>query len=231
VESVHPMTVMMLLNLVYFRGRWTLPFDESATEHAPFRMAGGGTEPTPLMRQTGEIAYFENDALQAIELTYKNADIAFLVLLPRDESTPGAGLDALERRLVEGLWSEVVSRLLPREVEIYLPRFSLGATLSCKAGLEGLGLTLPFGQHADFSGVNDGIGDPILISKVTQLARIEVDEEGTVATAVTALEYIGLSLPPEPIVFRADHPFLFALRKQSTGAIFFLGRLMDPATG
>lgn len=233
VGDVDAMTAMILVNLVYFRGRWTEPFKREFTEDEPFRLAGGATTTVPLMRQKGDFDYYENDELQAVELTYKKTDLAFLALLPRDETGPGAGLEAIEGRLGQGLLREVVSGLRPRDVRVFLPRFTLNSERSCKRAMEQMGLTSPFGGAADFSGMVDthaGEKVPLWISDVRHMARIEVDEEGTVAAAVSYLE-VAFSLPTRIWEFRADHPFLFALRQRSTGAILFLGRLMNPADG
>jgi serpin B len=248
-RELEALTAMILVNLVYFKGRWTEPFLEEFTEDAPFRLAGGGTVPARLMGATNEYDYFEDDTLQAIELTYEDTDLAFLALLPRDDSTPGAGLEALESELGRGLLRRVVAGLERQKVALDLPKFELDTgELHCIRALESMGLTLPFDLgRADFGGITGrecdestdarrgtkGMEDELFLSGVLHQAMIEVDEQGTAALALTRMGAIaapmGVERPPPPPIFRADHPFLFLLRQRSTGAIVFMGRLMAPS--
>ena len=89
-------------------------------------------------------------------------------------------------------------------------------------------MTDAFTGRADFSGM-DGTND-LFISALIHKAFVEVNEEGTEAAAATAvvMETKGIHIPEEPVVFRADHPFLFLIRDNRTGSILFLGRIVDP---
>jgi serpin B len=84
-------------------------------------------------------------------------------------------------------------------------------------------------KKADFSGIAPQ-PPPLWIAGVLHQACGEVNEEGTEAAAATALTAPEAAPPgaDEPLVFRADHPFLFLLRDRRSGSILFLGRLMDP---
>ncbi|HSN67601.1 MAG TPA: serpin family protein, partial [Thermoanaerobaculia bacterium] len=120
----------------------------------------------------------------------------------------------------------------------FIPRFTFAtSSIDLRAPLGALGLTLPFDRRAaDFSGIN-GLRPPnanaLYIESVFHKAFVEVDEEGTKAAASTGVGFGLVMAPPpsEPIEFRADHPFVFAIRDRRSGAILFLGRVVDPTRG
>jgi serpin B len=156
-----------------------------------------------------------------------------LVLLPDGKD----GLRDLEKKLSVKLLDQCVAQMAAREVELFLPQFSItwGAANMCDQ-LIALGMPLPFVRlQADFSGIN-GREPPdeesLFLSAVFHKAFVEVHEEGTEAAASTLAQIcLGSACrPPEPPVpiFRADHPFLFAIRDRKSGAILFLGRMVDP---
>jgi serpin B len=96
--------------------------------------------------------------------------------------------------------------------------------------LQGLGMSLPFQHDADFSGITDA--DRLNIGEVLQDARIDFDEGGTEAAVVTVvtMRTRGISQEPAPpsVLFKADRPFMFLVRENSTGSILFMGRVIDP---
>ena len=92
----------------------------------------------------------------------------------------------------------------------------------------GLGMVDPFTPgSADFTGINT-VGD-LYISDVIHKAFIGVDEFGTEAAAATAVVMDNASVPDEPVPFTVDRPFLFLIRDIQTGAILFVGRVVDPS--
>lgn len=87
-----------------------------------------------------------------------------------------------------------------------------------------------FTPSADFSGIAEN--DPLWISAVIHEALVKVDEEGTEAAAATAVVAAGAAERPAskpPVEFKVDHPFLYAIRDAKTGAILFLGHVVDPS--
>jgi serpin B len=224
-------TRMVIVNAVYFKGRWALEFDETATSDEPFYLEGGGQVRAPLMHQQEEVRYLRADGFQVVDLDYQGSDLSLLLLLPDEKD----GLRDLETRLSAHMLDAIVARMVSREVEVFLPRFRLTCAPShLKDDLRALGISLAFTRQADFSGIN-GHQPPddeaLRFSAVHHKAFVEMNEHGTEAAAATAivLEAI-LSLrarPPVP-VFRADHPFLFATRDRQSGVILFLGRMANP---
>jgi serpin B len=163
-------------------------------------------------------------ALKVLELPYKGDEVSMLVLLP--DATDG--LPALEAKLTADTYRAWTADLGHRDVLVYVPRFSVESRFALAPTLGPMGMPLAFTDKADFSGMN-GKRD-LFISAVVHKARVDVDERGTEAAAATGVAVRTLSVQQEPPAFRADHPFLFVIRHNPTGAILFLGRVVDPTT-
>ena len=231
--GVNADTRLVLVNAVYFKGEWVLQFEKARTREEAFYLDGGGTVRTPLMRQQQQMFYLQAEGYQAVELLYRGGELSMLVLLPDRKD----GLPDLDSTLSVEELRDCVARMDDRKVELFLPRFkTTWGTVDLTDRLAELGVSLAFTRgQADFSGIN-GHEPPheesLYISAVYHKAFMEVNEEGTEAAAATAVAARAAgaarkSEPPIPI-FRADHPFLFAIRDRRSGAILFLGRVVDP---
>jgi serpin B len=219
------MTRLVLTNAIYFKGNWADEFQKSATQDAPFRLAGGGEVRVPLMHQIDKFRYGEADGLQLVELPYAGGDLSMLVLLPR-EVGPGSLEAKLSARAVEGWMSEMGVR----KVDLYLPRFKTTAEFRLGQTLAAMGMPLAFSDDADFSGMSSA--ESLKISEVIHKAFVDVNEQGTEAAAATAIVVAPTAarVSPEepPVLFRSDRPFLFLIRDHRSGAILFVGRVTDP---
>jgi serpin B len=213
--------VMVLLNAIYFDGRWTERFDPDDTRQQAFRRADGSTVSVDMMSlQNADIGLGDGPGYQAAELPYGGGAYAMLVVVPNDPATAAdfaAGLD-------EARWSEVLGSLHTTEVdELALPRFELTFDTYLNDALRGMGMGVAFTGQADFTGMSPA-GDRLCIDFVRQKTFIEVDEAGTRAAAATAVgtrvtSFLGLIV---------DRPFVFALRERLSGTILFLGLVGDP---
>ena len=225
-------TRLVLVNAVYFKGKWVLQFRKALTRDEPFYLEGGGTVQAPLMRQERQIWYLRADGYQAVELRYRGDDLSMLMLLPDRRD----GLRDLEKALSTRMLNQCMWRTRQNRVKLFLPRFKITwGAFDLKDSLRTLGMPIAFTRfQADFSGMNGREPpdeDSLFISTVLHKAFVETNEEGTEAAAATAvaMEAAGAALRPPPVpVFRADHPFLFAIRDWKTNAILFLGRVTDP---
>lgn len=218
---VNPLTTLILVNAIYFKGDWASQFDAARTQPAPFWVTPQKSAPTPLMAQTLTCGYAEFDALQALELPYVGDELSMIVLLPREQD----GLAALERQLTAANLARWRGAIRRREVEAWLPRFKLESEFELNKTLAALGMVDAFGDAADFSGMTGQRN--LFISAVVHKAFVDVNENGTEAAAATAVG-MTLSIPPPPPTFRADHPFLFLIQERRTGSVLFLGRLVKP---
>ena len=227
-------TRLVLVNAVYFKGLWRLPFRESATRPEPFYLEDGGEVRAPLMRQREAVRYMAAADFQAAELDYRGGDLSMLLLLPNRKD----GLRDLEKGLSARMLRECVAQMSVREVELLLPRFKVTwGTEEIGSHLRALGMTLAFERsRADFSGINGlepSHAESLFISAIFHKTFVEVNEQGTEAAAATAVVMdVRSAMPnhnPPPVpVFRADHPFLFAIRELKSDTLLFLGRVADP---
>ncbi|MCI0498516.1 MAG: serpin family protein [Planctomycetales bacterium] len=247
-------TRLVLTNAIYFKGDWASQFDKAATTEQDFRLSPHKTVKSPLMCQTEEFNYAENDLLQILELPYKGNDLSMLVLLPRGLDNTGKpveaeqpsvevirgkdrqtvaprvasyNLAAVEQNLTADNLKTWQSRMRKREVKVFLPKFKMTRQFSLSQTLAEMGMPDAFEPgSADFSGMT-GTKD-LFISAVLHKAFVEVNEEGTEAAAATGVAIAATAMPLAPPVFRADHPFVFIIKDKTCGSILFVGRVADP---
>jgi serpin B len=218
-------TRLVLTNAIYFKSQWAKQFQKHATKDGDWQLAGGMKASVPLMREQAHYGYMETDDFQALQMPYKAGDLAMLVLLPRKAD----GLGAVEKTLSAGNLATWTKKLADAEVQVTLPRFKTTSQFSLGDALSAMGMPEAFdASKADFTGMTTA--DALFISAVLHKAFVAVDEEGTEAAAATAvaMALAAVHRPVEPKVFKADHPFFFAIRHLKTGAILFAGRVTDP---
>jgi len=219
-------TRLVLTNAIYFKSNWASEyFRKEHTKDEPFSTAPDKKITAPMMHAWGHFPYAASDAFQAVKIAYKGYDLAMIVLLPKKVD----GLAALEKSLtpdlVKGLkWTQ------NDMVDLSLPKFKMTEAFELAPTLAAMGMAEAFSvTAADFSGMTGK--RELFISNVIHKAFVDVNEEGTEAAAATAVVIARMSAPAEPeppVVFKADHPFLFLIRHEKSGAILFMGRLADP---
>ncbi len=226
-------TRLVLVNAVYFLGTWSKRFDKAFTSAEPFFANGAGARPAPTMRQTETFGYAASDGVKVLELPYEGGDYALTLLLPERRD----GLAALEASLTADKFAAWAAALAPTRVAVALPTFKIepAASLSLGDDLKALGMKRAFERgRAEFFGIASPPepADRLFVGAVFHKAFVKVDEAGTEAAAATAVAMPRGGRPPPaapPVEFRADHPFLFALRDAKTGLLLFVGRVTDPA--
>jgi serpin B len=217
--TIEPSTRLVLANAIYFSAAWANPFDASQTADRPFTLASGQTVSVPAMRQSEQRGYGEGDGFRAAELAYDGGQLSMVVVVPDELAAFEASLDA--QRM-----ADVMASLGTRQLELTLPKFRFDAPLSLKQTLYDLGMVDAFTEGAaDFSRI-DGTRD-LLITDVVHKGFVAIDEKGTEAAAATGV-IVGPTSIPEPATLVVDRPFVFFIVDRPTGAILFLGRVMDP---
>lgn len=232
--SLNSDTRLVLVNAVYFKGFWVMPFQRAATRDERFYLGNDREVRVPLMHQDAEVRYLQGAGYQAVDLVYRGGEMSLLVLLPKRKN----GLENLEKRLSVQMLQSCASQMVSRRVRVFLPRFKISwGTVNLCDHLTTMGMHLAFHRYkADFSGINGRQPpdeDSLFLSAVFHKAFIEVNEEGTEAAAATAITFPFMAArrsKPQPVpIFRADHPFLYAIRDRKSGTILFLGRMIDPS--
>jgi serpin B len=218
---------LVLANAIYFYGGWLHTFDAEATEDADFHLLDGTTTSVPFMGQMAYFSYAEGDEFQVIELPYAGSQLAFTVILPEE-----GAFDTVESGLDSEALAAAIGEVESRELILTLPTFEFEYAASLADTLKALGMTDAFDANAaDFSGMLDSPAtEPLAIGDVLHKAFISVDEEGTEAAAATAVLMAGAAAPSDPpLEVSIDRPFVFLIRDTETGAILFIGRVMDPS--
>ena len=221
-----PLTKLVLTNALYFKGQWATPFNANLTQNAAFTLGSGGQVQVPTMHATKSYGYMQSDGYQVLELPYAGNRLVMDVLLPSAGSGP-AGLDVSQLPADLSGW---LQGLTSQQVEVSLPKFQMTTQFNLNQPLEALGMTDAFGPQADFSGIST---NPLNISSVVHKAFIDVNETGTEAAAATGVGMIfaAIAMPiTPPVVFNADHPFLFLIRDTQSGSVLFMGQVADPST-
>jgi serpin B len=226
---LNTMTRLVLTNAIYFKGEWAKPFEKSLTRSMTFVFVSGRPVRVPMMQQQTVCGYGETDKLQLLELPYAGKELSLVILLPKDHRA----MAALEESLTPENVTKWLDEMREQEVSMYVPKFTTTSRLTLAQTLQAMGITNAFSPaRADFSAMTGK--REFFISEVIHQAYVEVNEEGTEASAATAIvvETSGtVFVPRDPIpVFRADHPFVFLIRDKISGSILFLGRMMDPRT-
>ena len=222
-SEFNPLAVSYLLNAIYFKGLWAAPFNAANTVEEPF----GGGEAVPMMHQEGtELQYDEDDLCQTVVMPYGNGTYQMQVFLPRE----GRTIDEVLAVVASGSLA-AKPRLQTYEVDLKMPRFQTDTSIDLVRIMSALGMPSVFlPTEADLSRfcVSD-FGQRIYISKMKQVARIDVSEEGTEAAAVTVIA-AEATAEPDHATFHADRPFFYTISEQSTGAILFMGQYTGTGT-
>lgn len=219
--SLSPRTRLVLANAMYFEAAWADKFSEDATEPGTFTALDGSTSEVPMMSEGLTVPYGEVNGHAVIELPYAGPNVDMVLVVPE----AGTFRD-FERRLDPQRLGDLLAATEQREGDLTLPRFQYRSSLSLPPYLQAMGMERAFSTAADFTGMSPK-GDRLALGDVRHEATVTVDERGTEAAAATGVEVVMVSAPANPFELRVDRPFLFAIRHRATGAILFLGRVVD----
>jgi len=229
--SIDRETRLVLVNAIYFKGQWLHEFDPERTRPAPFWTGPERSVQTPTMARTGRFRFARQPDVRLLELPYVGEELSMLLVLPEARD----GLDRVEQVLDPELMQTWLDALRSTQVHVELPRFKIDPAEPIRLArtLIGMGMPLAFDRRgADFRGIADPPDpeDRLYISQVFHKAFVEVNEEGTEAAGATAVVMLRVtSARVEQLEeFVADHPFLFLIREKSSGAVLFMGRVVNP---
>jgi len=222
ITSIDPLTMLYLINAIYFKGSWTYEFDKDLTQDDQFNRSDGSLIPCRMMQQEGVFRYFETDEFQAIDLPYGDEKFSMTILLPNEQTV----LDSLIDQFTPENWAGWMASFSEAKGILMLPKFKIEYEILLKDVLTNMGMGVAFSDYADFTGINENGG--LLISEVIHKTFVEVDEEGTEAAAVTAVVVGATSVDPPVLVIRVDRPFVFVIRENHSNTLLFMGQIVEP---
>ena len=226
VSHLDPAAALLLITVVDFHAIWQIAFDPQNTHPAAFRLDPGRLADCPMMSLSGDFPYFRTRDLEGIALAYAGGRHRLIVLLPSADRA----LEELLAELDARAWHMLLERLRPQTGTISLPRFHVVGERSIGGALAALGLGRSLDvNRADFRNLRLPAGSTAL-GQITQAVRLEVDEEGTEASAVTLMvQVVAVGLPRSHFFeMRVDRPFLFAIEDEPSRTLIFIGAMRDP---
>jgi serpin B len=223
-DAISDLTRLVLTNAIYFNAAWAYPFDEKVTVNGSFYLLDGGQVTVPMMKQTESFGYADGEGYQAIELLYDGGELSMVILLPE-----AGAFEAFEKGLQAQQVDAIIGDLQGTRVTLTMPKFEFDSEFGLKDTLAGMGMPIAFSpDEADFSGMTGN--RELFISAVLHKAFVAVDEAGTEAAAATAVIMDNRAVLEPPVEVTIDRPFVFLIRDIETGAVLFVGRVLNPST-
>ncbi len=222
-KPINSMLVMFLINAIYFKGDWTHQFDKGLTRDAEFTLIDGTQKQVETMfhKEPAEVRLYSDDLIRAVDLPYGGDAFSMTVLVPQSGVHP----DDVIGQLDGSRWQAVIGGLEDNGRVVGMPKFTLEYEIELNDVLKALGMEVAFTPFvANFSKIRPE--NDLYIDRVKHKTFVDVNEEGTEAAAATSVG-IGLtSAGPGP--FLVDRPFVFVIRERLSGAIIFMGKILDP---
>lgn len=220
IEQIEPAHVMFLMNALYFKGDWKIPFKTENTRDENF--AGTtGTKSVKMMSMQEKVKYAKRSNYQALELAYGGGNYVMTILLP-DEKTP---VGNIINTMSSSEWKSLNTALAEQKVIIGLPKFTVEYETNLNNVLGKMGMPTMFSDFADLSKISPPAGK-LRVGFVKQNTFVAVDEKGTEAAAVTT---IGIELTSAPILpeFICNRPFAFFISEKQSNTILFAGKIVN----
>ena len=225
-DKLEPETVMLLLNAVYFKADWQHPFNPTYTYTGEFTdpTEKGKTKEVQFMTQTKNFNYYENNNVQVVELPYKNDSTSAIVILPKEK----IDVDTYLKSLDDNELNTILAGFTSKRVSLSLPKFEIEFETKLKDILIRLGMVQAFDVTADFNGIK--CSGNLKVNNVIHKTYLKVDEKGTEAAAVTAVDMIATTALVEIIIMKVNRPFIFLLRSSKlpkNNDLLFLAKVAD----
>ena len=228
-NDVNRDTLLILINAIYFKDKWEIPFKKHLTKKQDFYLTDGTAKKVPMMSNTDDFLYFESPECQAIQLPYSDNRLKMAIFLPAKSSS----LKEFMKDFSEKDWEKYITRFRMKKGNVVLPKFKIEFKTNLNEILSNLGMPVAFDKkHADFRNMCELKPDEnICINKVIHQTFIEVDEKGTEAAAATAVVMMRCtSMAPlgQPFRMIIDRPFFFTIYDSRSKAILFMGTVVEP---
>uniref|UniRef100_A0AAG5D877 Serpin domain-containing protein n=1 Tax=Anopheles atroparvus TaxID=41427 RepID=A0AAG5D877_ANOAO len=224
--------ILMLINTIYFKGLWAVPFPTNATTEKPFYLSPSdtrakfGPKNAIFMKQREHVFYYKYSAqlrTAFLRLPYQDNQLSMMVILPDEQLS----LEQLLSNLTPQAVHQVLAEMEEEEVEIDLPKFTISYSSSMRDCLQKLGVSRVFSDDAELPLISRGRSTPLKVSTILQKSCIQVDEQGTEASAATEGTLV-FTILSQPVKFIANRPFMFLIYDEGKGNWLFAGKVQDP---
>ena len=222
-DEINPNAAMYLLNAIYFSADWSEKFDVNDTRNSSFTKGDGSVVTQPLMHRKAVALCCESDLCSMLRIPFGSGAYDMYVFLPAEGKT----VNDLIREMTQQTLTDHLNagNMTAHEIDILMPKFEIVSDIDLSTILKSMGIRTAFTPDvADFSNMSNA---RLYVSKIKQKAKIEVNEDGAKASAVTIAEmcYTSAGIPQEyqKSEFHANRPFLYLILEESTHSIFFIG--------
>jgi len=215
-------TSMVLINAVYFKSIWQTEFLASATKEEKFLASTSDSVVCKMMNNEIKTHYYEDELAQVVEIPYENNKTSLIIILPKDSKT--FDLKPFDYHY----FTKSFAAFSVKDVVLSIPAFKLDVNYELSDAMKKTGMKSSFDPGANFSGIT---GDKdLILTNIMHKSIIEVSEKGTEASATTAVISMRSTAVPNkgPVIFKADHPFIFIIKDNTTGVFLFMGYLAQP---
>ncbi len=243
--SISDRVRFVFANTVLLTGGWQTPFDRDLTTTRNFELSSKYYVGVPMMTRSGTFSYAVANGYEALELPFKDSNLSMLILMPDSGS-----FDTFESALDPGVIEAAADLLAPTEMTLTLPRFAFNTQEDLEETLYALGIDDAWDEGvANFSGINDM--DDLYVSGSRFEGIISVAEPGATGAGAMVVNMEGNEEIPDVLLndwgdfsmgvicmrgpeylfgeVAVSRPFIFVIRDIDSGAILFLGRVMDPS--
>ena len=220
-DEINPNAAMYLMNAIYFNADWAEKFDMNDISNSLFKKSDGSVVTRPLMHRKAVALCCESDLCSVLRIPFGSGSYSMYIMLPAEGKTLN---DLIQEMTLQALIDHMnAGDMTTHEIDILIPKFEVLSEIDLKEILKSMGIRSAFTPNADFSNMSNS---NLYVSKIKQKAKIEVNEDGAKASAVTIAEKLYTSIGPqeyEKSEFHVNRPFLYLIREESTYSIFFIG--------
>jgi len=221
IDQIDGGLVMFLMNALYFKGDWAIPFDKNKTRDHDFKLASGGSRKVPMMFLEEKLQGYSDNDMDVVILPYSSGQFNLTLFVPKE----GKDVHTLIQELDSKKWETIQNGNFNVKTYLGLPKFTLKYDINLNEVLSDMGMAKVFTDQAELGGIADA---SLLVSFVKQNTFLGIDEVGTEAAAVTTIgvELTSVNQPQRTVI--ADRPFFFTISENTSNTILFTGRIMNP---
>lgn len=218
--NIDPLTVMYLINTIYFKSDWEKPFEKNDTYSGDF-FVGEDKIDVDMMNKDDSLGYYSDDMLEGVLLPYEDRETAMFILLPNESVEDITLTTEYLNSIINSMKNNYIS------VNITMPKVKIEYEKSFVDVLSTMGMSSAF-NNADFSNLSDvALQEELHISDVLHKTFLSIDEKGTEAAAMTKIEMKNTSILETTRVL-VNKPYILGIIDYESNSILFLGSIFNP---